>query len=118
MEVEPPDLEKNAVEYRVVIQTDQGEELSSREVHTPRERVERRFGFTDDDFALLDEDALLSAKVSIDVVGNNEIEGRESEEFVIRFGEPPEKETGGVGTKVRTLSEGLPSWKIGKPFRR
>ena len=105
--VEPPHLEKNAVEYRVTVQTDQGEELTSREVSHSARKSGEKVRFTDDDFSLLDEDALLSAKVSVDVVGNAEIERQESEEFVIRFGEPPEKETSGVGTKVRTLSEGL-----------
>ena len=105
--VEPPHLEKNVVEYRVIVQTDQGEELTSREVYHSARKSGEKVRFTDDDFSLLDEDTLLSAKVSVEVVGNAEIERRESEEFVIRFGEPPEKETGGVGTKVRTLSEGL-----------
>ena len=105
--VEPPHLEKNAAEYRVIVQTDQGEELTSREVSHSARKSGERVSFTNDDFSLLDEDALLSAKVVVDVVGNAEIERQESEEFVIRFGEPLEKETGGVGTKVRTLSEGL-----------
>ena len=105
--VEPPHLEKNAVEYRVIVQTDQGEELTSREVAHSARKSGEKVRFTDDDFSLLDEDALLSAKVSVNVVGNAEIERRESEEFVVRFGEPPEKVTGGVGAKVRTLSEGL-----------
>ena len=95
--VEPPHLEKNAVEYRVIVQTDRGEELTSREVSHSARTTGEKVRFTDDDFSLLDEDALLSAKVSVDVVGNAEIERRETEEFAIRFGEPPEKDAGGGG---------------------
>ena len=41
------------------------------------------------------------------MIGNDSVEPQESEEFVIRFGQPPEREQGGVGKKVRTFSEGL-----------
>jgi len=41
------------------------------------------------------------------VIANDSVEPKESEEFVIRFGQPPEREHGGVGKKVRTFSEGL-----------
>lgn len=105
--VDPPNLEKNAAEYRVIIQTDQGEDLAARRVPHLARKGGEKCRFSDDDFSFLDEDALLSAKVVIEVVGNVAIERQESEEFVIRFGEPPEQEIGGVGTKVRTFSEGL-----------
>ena len=105
--VDPPHLEKNAAEYRVIVQTDQGEDLAAREVPHWARKGGEKCRFSDDDFSFLDEDALLSAKVAIEAIGNAAIERQESEEFVIRFGEPPEQETGGVGTKVRTFSEGL-----------
>ena len=59
------------------------------------------------DFSTLSEDALISAKVVISVIGNDSLAPQESEEFIIRFGQPPEREQGGVGKKVRTFSEGL-----------
>jgi len=102
----PQNLGKDAVEYRVAIVTDMDEELASHEVpHSGK--AEEKCGFSNDDFATLSEDALVSAKVAISVIGNDSVEPQESEEFVIRFGQPPEREQGGVGKKVRTFSEGL-----------
>ena len=105
--VDPLDLQRNAAEYRVIVRTDMDEELAVREVvHSARRGGEKcRFG--NDDFFSLEEDTLLSARVAVEVVGNDKIEHEESEEFIIRFGEPPVQEAGGVGVKVRTLSEGL-----------
>ena len=105
--VDPPHLEKNAAEYRVIVRTDQGEDLAVQEVPHSARKGGEKCRFSDDDFSFLDEDALLSAKVAVEVVGNADIERQESEDFVIRFGEPPGQETSGVGTIVRTLSEGL-----------
>ena len=102
----PENLEKGAVEYRVVIVTDMDEELASREV-THSGKREEKCRFSNDDFSMLSEDALLSAKVVLSVIGNDSVDQQESEEFVIRFGQPPEREPGGVGKKVRTFSEGL-----------
>ncbi|MYB77711.1 MAG: hypothetical protein F4X83_11610, partial [Chloroflexi bacterium] len=105
--VDPPHLEKNATEYRVIVQTDQGEELAVRELTHSARKGGEKCRFSNDDFSFLDEDALLSATVTVEVIGSADIEREESEEFVVRFGETPEQEVGGVGTKVRTLSEGL-----------
>ena len=104
---DPADLEKNAVEYRVIVQTDQGEELASQEISHSARRGGEKCRFSNDHFASLGEDALLSAKVVVEVAGIDGIEAQESEEFRIRFGEPPVPERGGVGTRVRTFSEGL-----------
>ncbi len=102
----PADLEKNAVDYRVAVLTDQDEELAARDVrHSARQQEKCRF--SNDDFSALSDDALLSARVVVSVIGRDEIERQESEEFVIRFGEPPETTAGGAGRKVRTFSEGL-----------
>ena len=49
----------------------------------------------------------MSAKAVVSVIGNDSIDRQESEEFIVRFGDPPEKTAGGVGKKVRTFSEGL-----------
>ncbi len=102
----PEMLEKDSVEYHVSIITDMEEELISKNVFHSAKK-EEKCRFTNDDFTLLSEDALISAKVVVSVVGNNEIEPQETEEFIIRFGEPPIKEKGGVGRKFRTFSEGL-----------
>lgn len=102
----PDNLERDAVQYQVSIVSDMDEELASREVpHTAKK--EEKCRFTNDDFSLLSEDALLSAKVVLSVIGNESVEPQESEEFIIRFGAPPERGTSGVGKIVRTLSEGL-----------
>ena len=102
----PADLEKNAADYRVAVLTDQDEELAARDVrHSARQHEKCRF--SNDDFSALGDDALLSARVVISVVGRDEIERQVSEDFVIRFGEPQVPTAGGVGPKVRTFSEGL-----------
>jgi hypothetical protein len=102
----PENLERGAVEYHVVIVTDMDEELASRHV-THSGKREEKCRFSNDDFSTLSEDALISAKVVVSVIGSDSVESQESEEFVIRFGQPPEREQGGVGKKVRTFSEGL-----------
>jgi len=102
----PDNLEKDAVRYRVAIITDMEEELAFREISHSAKK-EEKCRFTDDDFSELSEDALISAKVVVSVIGNDTVEPEESEEFLIRFGQPPEQERGGVGKKVRTFSEGL-----------
>ena len=102
----PDNLERNAVQYQATISTDMEEELASREVsHTAKK--EEKCRFTNDDFSLLSEDALLSAKVVISVIGNDSVKTQESEEFIIRFGTPPDRGTSGVGKIMRTFSEGL-----------
>ena len=104
---DPANMEKNATEYRVIVRTDQDEELTSKMIPHSARKGGEKCRFSNDDFASLGEDALLSAKVVVEVPGNDAIEGQKSDEFRIRFGEPPEQERGGVGTKVRTFSEGL-----------
>ena len=102
----PDDLEKNAVDYRVAVLTDLDEELAARDVrHSARQQEKCRF--SNDDFSALSEDALLTARVVVSVVGRDGIERQQSEEFVIRFGEPQETTAGGAGRKIRTFSEGL-----------
>ena len=104
---EPADLDKNAAEYRIIVQTDLDEEIAIREIpHSARQNGEK-CRFSNDDFSSLGDDALLSAKVVVEVVGNDAIERQESDEFIIRFGEPPAEEVGGVGPRVRAFSEGL-----------
>jgi DNA phosphorothioation-dependent restriction protein DptH len=90
----------------VRIVTDMEEELALREV-THSGKKEEKCRFSNDDFSALSEDALISAKVVVSVIGNDSVGPEESEEFLIRFGQPPEREHGGVGKKVRTFSEGL-----------
>ncbi len=104
---QPGNLDKNAVDYRIAVLTGMGEELASRE--TPHAaRNEEKCRFNNDDFIEhLHEDSLISAKVQVSVIGNDAIKPQESEEFSIRFGEPPEKTAGGAGQKIRAFSEGL-----------
>ena len=102
----PANLEKSAAEYRVVITTDMDEELATREVIHSAKR-EETCRFNNDDFSDLSENALISAKVIISVVGDDQIKPPGSEEFMIRFGDLPERQQGSVGKKVRAFSEGL-----------
>ena len=102
----PVHLEKHAAEYRVIVQS-RDEELAAQQVPHSARKGGEKCRFSNDDFSSLDEDTLLSAKVTVEVIGNDAIERQESEEFFICFGEPPEQEAGGVGVLVRTFSEGL-----------
>src|SRR5439155_17708727 len=87
----PDNLAEGAVEYRVVIMTDMDEELASREIpHTAKK--EEKCHFTNDDFMLSD-DALIGAKMVVSVIGNDQVESQESEEFTIGFGRLQEHES-------------------------
>ena len=102
----PGNLGKNAVDYRVSVLTHMDEELAVNEVsHSGRQHEKCRF--SDDDFTGLTEDSVISAKAIVSVVGNTDVESQETEEFIIRYGHPPEKTAGGVGKKLRAFSEGL-----------
>jgi len=103
----PEGLKKGAAEYKVAILTDLDEELAARDVsHGGKKEEKHRFG--GDDFAMLGDDVLVSAKVVVSVVGSEKDElVAESEEFQIRFGEPPAQTSGGVGKVFRRASDGL-----------
>lgn len=104
--VRPTNLEKDAVQYNVVIVTSMEEELAEQDVPHSGKR-EEKCRFSDEDFQMISEEARIPAKVVLSVVGKQEIERQESEEFFICFGQATVHEQGGVGKKVRTLSEGL-----------
>lgn len=102
----PENLQKDAVQYQAKIVTDMDEELVSRDV-SHSEKKEEKCRFTDDDFSMLSDDALINAKIVVSVIGDNVVDEKESDEFVIRFGTPPDRGTGGIGKIMRTFSEGL-----------
>lgn len=102
----PESLEKGSVTYRVTIITDMDEELAYRELAHSGKR-EEKCRFSNDDFGMLNDGALVSAKVVVSAVGLTDVEPQTSEEFQIRFGARPQGEPAGVGKKVRTFSEGL-----------
>ena len=102
----PDHLQDDSLQYRVAILTDMDEELAAREV-SHSSRGEQRCRFSNDDFSTLSEDALISAKIVVSVPGHEVVTPRETEEFVIRYGHPPDVEKGGVGKRVRCFSEGL-----------
>ena len=108
-QAKPGNLKKNAVEYRVAIIDNMGEELAGHDVSHSARKGGEKCRFSNDDFSMLNEDSRVSAKVVVSVVGNDEVEPQESEEFIIRFGDsdPAETTAGGAGHKVRAFSEGL-----------
>jgi len=102
----PDHLAEGSVDYQVRLETDLDEELISQLVsHSARSYERTRF--TDDDFSILGEDVVISAKVVLSVIGKDDIAPQESEEFIIRYGQTPDGPSGGVGRKIRTFSEGL-----------
>ena len=104
----PSGVAKGTVDYLVAVLTNNmEEELALREVTHSAASSGERCRFNNDDFESLDEEALISAKVVVAVVGDDTIDRQESEEFLIRFGEPPAKTAGGAGKWVRAFSEGL-----------
>ncbi len=103
---QPGNIEEGAVEYRVAVVAGADEELAVRDVRHSKKK-EEKCRFSNDDFSMLNEDSLVSARVVVSVVGNDAVEAQESEEFLIRFGDTPEKTAGGAGRKIRAFSEGL-----------
>ena len=103
----PSGVVKGTVDYRVAVLTTMDEELAVRDVtHSARSSGER-CRFTNEDFDV-GEDSVISAKVVVSVPGDDNVGSEESEEFVIRCGEPRKDETAsGAGRKLRTFSEGL-----------
>ena len=106
---DPGDLERGAVDYRVEIQTPNlKEELAFQNVSHSARKGGEKCRFNRDDFASLSDDSEQPAKVVIAVIGDqNQVGRQDSEEFVIRFGEPQIPESSGVGGVERTFSEGL-----------
>jgi len=58
------------------------EELTSREVPHAGKK-EQKCRFTNDDFSILSDDALIGAKAAVSVIGNDKVEPQESDEFTI-----------------------------------
>jgi len=102
----PDNLTANSVEYRVVVKTDMDEELAS-QVVTHSGKREEKCRFTDNDFSMLNEDALIGATVVVSVIGNDSLGEKGSEDFTIRFGSAIPTAPSSAGRKFRALSEGL-----------
>ena len=104
--VQPDAVEKGAVHYRVCVTTGLGDELSVREVvHIGRK--EEKCSFSNEDFADLNENSAVVAKVVVTVVGSEDVVPIETEDFCIQFGNVPVKVPGSGGEEVRCLAEGL-----------
>lgn len=104
----PPGVAKGTVDYRVAVLTkNMEEELAAQDVSHSARATGEKCRFSNDDFDDLEEDSSISAKVVISVIGNDEIDKQESEEFLIHYGNPPPQSSGGAGRKVRSFSEGL-----------
>jgi DNA polymerase III delta prime subunit len=104
--VQPDAVEKGAVHYRVCVTTELGDELSVREVlHTGRK--EEKCAFSNEDFAELNENAVIMARIVVAVVGNEDVPPIKTEDFCIQFGAVPVKVAASAGKAVRCLAEGL-----------
>jgi len=105
----PTGLEPRSVRYQVAIVTTSGEELASEAVeHTAK--IHQQCRFTNDDFIGVDEGAVISAKAIVSVIGKDDIEPEETEDFIIRMASAGETDDGGSegpGKTVRTFTDGL-----------
>lgn len=105
---DPPGLPAGAVEYQVSVRTDQDELLAVKEPQHRGLKGGEKVRFTAEDLEDMPEDAVVSASVVLEVVGQTDrIEPGRSEEFQIRFGDPGEIAATGAGKEVRAFSEGL-----------
>ncbi len=102
----PKHLKKGAAGYRVAVVTAIGDEEITFWEGLHSAKTKEKCSFRDEDFTgFVEEDSVVSAKVVLSVIGSVKIQD-ESEEFVIRFGDPPQETVGG-GTQYRTFSEAL-----------
>ena len=102
----PGTLKKGAAQYQVAVVSDLKEELAVRQViHSAKN--EEKCIFTVDDFSDLSENALISATAVVSVIGKDAIDPKETEEFIIRIGDPPDRDKAVGGREVRCFSEGL-----------
>ena len=104
---EPFPLDKSAAEYAIVVVTGLDEELATNRMPHSAARGGEKCRFSQDDFGPIGDGDVVPARVRLSVVGREDIEPQESEEFVIRFGEGEEKVGSGAGRTVRTFSDGL-----------
>jgi DNA phosphorothioation-dependent restriction protein DptH len=98
----PDELNKGAADYTVTILSGE-EELAEKKVsHTGKNP--QKCSFTIDDFEL-EEGAKFEAIVSIRAIGNDDIEEK-TEDFLLLFGNAPDKSKSSSGAIVRALVEG------------
>lgn len=106
-ETRPARLPSGSVHYRVSVLTTTGDdELAYREVVHKATTFEKAV-FVGEDFATLPEDAVVPARVVVQVPGAEAVAPQETEELEIRFGEPAASDVGVGGKLHRTFAEGL-----------
>lgn len=98
----PDELKKGSAEYSVTIISGEEELAEKKTSHSGKNP--QKCAFTIDDFEL-EEGAKFEAVVRIRAIGNDEIEGI-TEDFLLLFGDAPEKTRSSSGTIVRALVEG------------
>lgn len=98
----PDELAKGAVEYTVAIASGEEELAEKKVTHTGKNP--QKCAFTLDDFEL-EEGAKFEAVVRIRAIGYDEIEEL-TEDFLLLFGNVPERAGSSVGHVVRALVEG------------
>lgn len=98
----PDELKKGSAEYSVTIMSGEEELAEKRISHAGKNP--QKCAFTNDDFSL-EEGAKFEAVVRIRAIGNDEIEVI-TEDFLLLFGDAPEKTKSSSGSIVRALVEG------------
>lgn len=104
----PAKLPKGTVRYRVRVVTIVGEEeLAYRDEIVHKGTTTEKCRFVGEEFSTLPEDAIVRARIVVDVPGVDGVAPQETEEFEIRLGEPLLSDAVAGGRIHRTFVDGL-----------
>jgi len=111
----PDVLPKDAVTYQVDLMA-ADETLVSRTV-THKKANPQKAAFTAEDFEEFDESAKFEAFVRVSVLGRDDVDPQDTEEFLLEFGEAEGKAESTSGKVVRCLVEGAITLATSEEFR-
>lgn len=104
----PEGLKKGAAEYNVSVLA--GDDVLAEQTVIHSGRDPQKCKFTDDDFAEFDEGAKFEARIEVRVLGSEDLDPVETEEFLLTIGkESQEPVDTGSGKTVNSILEGLVS---------
>lgn len=103
--VQPEDLRAGAATFEVKMFA--GDEVIAIEEVVHRGKAELKAVFTTDHFEELDKGTRKEVRIEVSAAGNNEVEPRASEDFLLCFGETVERDTMSNGEIFRCVADGL-----------